>query len=103
MDTYPMMLYKAGGFEQIHGGLFATLTVDDVAAHEAAIADGWMLTTTEATEAAAADAEAAKNADQAAIQARVELEAQATELGLKFDGRTSDKKLRDLIAASREE
>jgi hypothetical protein len=33
---------------------------------------------------------------------REALEAKATEIGIKFDGRTSDKKLRDLIAATLE-
>ena len=111
-NEFPKMLFRAGGAEPMHGGHFSTLIVNDEAEEGAALADGWFLTTTEATEAdaaakakALADAEAATAAaaqaatDASAQPTRAELEQKATELGLTFDGRTSDRKLRDLIAA----
>jgi len=51
-----------------------------------------------ATEAAAkAAAEAGATADSNQQPTREELEAKATELGLKFDGRTTDRKLSEAI------
>lgn len=112
-NEFPKMLYRPGGSEPIHGGHFGSLIVNDEAEEGAALADGWFLTTDEAAQAdaaakakALADAEAATvSAAQALVDAnaqptRAELEQKATELGLPFDGRTSDRKLRDLIAAA---
>jgi hypothetical protein len=108
------MLYKCPGPHDIHGGHFDYTIVEDDQV-EAAQADGWKLTTPEAKQAhldrlAAQEAErraqeeaAQAAADAASMPTRAELEQKATELGLKFDGRTSDKKLRDLIAATLEE
>ena len=94
MDMFPRMLYKAGGPEICHGGRFSTLIVADQDEQDTAVADGWALTTTEAT--ALKDAPAAPAdpipADNAA-PTRDELEAKARELGIAFDGRTSDAKL----------
>lgn len=102
MEEFPRMLYRAPGTEAMHGGMFATLIVADAEAQDAAIAEGWALTTTEA-KAAQVEREAPKATAEDAPPTRAELEQKATELGLKFDGRTSDKKLRDLIAATLED
>jgi len=112
MDEFPRMLYRAPGAEPIHGSMLATLIVPDADAQAAALADGWSLTTDEAKQIyadaqAAAAAKAAADALAAvtnpdAPPTRAELEQKAAELGLKFDGRTSDRKLRDLIAATLE-
>lgn len=112
-NTYPLMMYRAGGSEPIHGGHFATLIVGNADEQAAAIGDGWFLTTDEAAEAdkqakakVLAEAEARSiAAAQALVDAnaqptRAELEQKATELGLPFDGRTSERKLRDMIAAA---
>jgi hypothetical protein len=99
----PTMFYKAPGPYDIHGGHFdyTIIDADEDGAVEQALADGWFATTTEAKEARAEASlrEAALNAPAT----RAELEAKATELGIKFTDRTSDKKLGDLIAANLEE
>ena len=59
------------------------------------LAAGWFLTTPEAKAAHEAPAEPKEDSKPT----REELEQKATELGLKFDGRTSDRKLSDLIDA----
>lgn len=96
-NDFPRMLYKADGSEAIHGGHFQTIIVEDEEALDAAKADGWHMTTPEAL---AADTE---EAESNAPATRAELEAKATELGIKFDGRSSDKKLADMIAAQLED
>ena len=107
MDEFPRMLYLTPGPEPMHGGMFSTLIVGDADEQADALARGWALTTPDAL-ALKAEADArAKAPDQApaddAPPTRAELEQKAAELGLKFDGRTSDKKLRDLIAATLED
>lgn len=77
------MLYKAPGPHEIHGGKFDYIIVDEDGI-KAAQKDGWCLTTDEAAGGAS--------------PTREELEAKATELGIKFDGRTGDNKLGELIA-----
>lgn len=98
------MMYKAPGPHEIHGGHFdyTIVDADEEGAIEAAKADGWFETTDEA-KAAADEAKAKREAELNAPPSREELEAKAKELGIKFDGKTSDKKLADLIAASLEE
>lgn len=125
---FPHMLYRFPATRPdaapLQDGLYDTSVVDDAEGFEAGIADGWFPTPGEARAAgdliaaqkakdAAAAAEAKKLEDAQALVAaaaaekapatREELEAKATELGIKFDGRTSDKKLGDLIAAQLEE
>jgi hypothetical protein len=112
-NDFPRMLYRAGGVEQIHDGRFSTLIVADEQALNAALADGWFLTTPEAVAAdeavkqlaatAAAEKAAAEIATlKAAPPTRPEMEQKATELGVKFDGRTSDRKLLAMIEAALE-
>jgi len=110
------MLYKHPGKFDIHGGKFDYIIVDadTDGAMDAALADGWSLTTPDAkavhdaaiaAEAAAKEAEAerlasAALADIAKPPTREEMEQMAKSLSLPFDGRTSDKKLLSLIAAA---
>lgn len=44
------MLYKAGGVEKMHGGLFTTIIIDEAekGALDKALKDGWAMTTDEA-------------------------------------------------------
>ena len=84
MDQFPQMLYKAGGPEEIHGGQFSTLIVGDAGALEVALASGWHETTAQAVAPAEPDEGA---------PTRAELEQKAAELGIKIDGRWSDKRL----------
>lgn len=87
------MLYKFPGPHEIHGGRFDYTVVPDEQI-EQALAEGWHLT----TDAAKAAEEAPQ--EESAAPTRAELEAKATELGIKFDGRTSDKTLGEKIAAA---
>lgn len=110
MDEYPRMLYRVApagpGSEPAHGGHFALLTVEDFDSLSVAINDGWHVTTSEAVDAdarakAAADAAAlADISDENAPPTRAELAQKAAEMGIKVDGRWSDRKLRDVIAAA---
>ncbi len=94
------MLYKFPGDTEINGKSFDYTIVEDDKV-EQAIAEGWHLTTGDALDASTAEklGDMRAAADDNAPPTRAELEAKAQELGIKFDGRTSDKKLGDLIAA----
>lgn len=94
---YPKMLYMAGGSEEIHGGKFATTIVHDASEEDAALADGWHRTTTEAADADKA-APAAGGQDDDAPPTRDELKAKAAELGLEYPGNISNAKLAELVA-----
>lgn len=98
MDQFPKMLYKSGGSEELHGGNFHTFIAQDEQDEAAALADGWHLSTPEAV--ASVSKAATPEVDDEAPPTREELEAKATELGIEFDGRTSNKKLGEKIAAA---
>lgn len=65
---------------------------------EEALADGWSLSVPEAKQAHDAALAAKGDSEDNAPPTREELEAKAKEMGLKFDGRTSDEKLAAKIA-----
>lgn len=94
MNDFPRMIYKAGGTEEIHGGKFSTHIVHDASELDAALAGGWSLTTTEATEAGS------ETPSDDAPATRTELEAKATELGIEFSPRIGDAKLAERIDAA---
>lgn len=99
MPTPQTMLYKAPGPHQFADGDFDYIVVDDDKIEET-LAQGWFLTTGEAQAALKAQrspAPAPAPADTAP-PTRAELEQKAKELGIEFDGRTSDKKLGERIA-----
>lgn len=89
------MLFKAPGPHFCDGSMvdYVVVPLDMV---DATVALGWFLTMPEALAAAEKAAKPEPDdevpADDAPVT-RAELEAKATELGLKFDGRTSDAKL----------
>lgn len=89
------MLYRCPGSHDIHGGKFDYVIVSDDDVKQA-IADGWFLTTPEA-KAAYEDAITPKV--HSGKPTRDELEQKATELGIPFSAKVSDKKLGDLIEA----
>lgn len=64
-NDFPLMLYRGGGTQDIHGGKFHTLIVADKAERDAALASGWFLTTPEARDAHEAQ-QAAEQAAEAA-------------------------------------
>lgn len=122
-NDYPRMLYKFPGNEPMHGGLFATKIVADEDEQDAALADGWNLSTPEAKEAHAkaqkpAAVEVKQEAAQEPIQTaaaappaaedhgaehaaeRTELKAKAAALGLVYPRNVTNEKLAELIAAA---
>lgn len=107
MVEFPFMLFKAPGPEQIHGGNFSTVIANNQEQYDTFKAEGWHDSTPEAKQAfESAQAEQARGnepADDNAPATREELEQKATELGISFSARTSDRKLRDLISATLEE
>jgi len=82
------MLFKVGTQWQLESGRYDLLTVHTEADYREALAAGWF-----------DDQYKAKDALEDAPPTRAELEQRARQLGIKFDGRTSDKKLADLIEA----
>ena len=105
MADFSEIVYRGQGLHQRKGGGFSTLGVNSPEALEKALADGWYRTLPEANEAhdkpksvqSAAPASASVPQDDAP-PTRAELEQKAKELGVKFDGRTSDRKLGEAIA-----
>lgn len=94
---FPRIVYRAGGEWLLESGAYSVRQVADADELAAAQAEGWHL-----------DQYAAKAADEALVDqvpaddtppTRAELEAKATELGIKWDGRWGDKRLSDAIAA----
>lgn len=77
---------------RLQDGAYDTLIVDEEeeGALDAVVSQGWFLSPTEAR--AAHEGKQDETVSDAPAT-REELEAKATELNLKFDGRTSDKKL----------
>ena len=99
MSDFPRMIYRAGGTEEIHGGRFETRIVHDIDEQDAALLDGWSLTTDAAREAARPAAEPAPAIlDDNAPPTRAELEQKAVELGIEFSPRIGDAKLAERIA-----
>jgi hypothetical protein len=104
-NDFPRMVYQAGGTGEIHGGRFATHIVNDQDELDAALADGWHLSTPEAKAAAEKLSSGGAGANQAnpddnAPPTRDELKAKATDLGLTFAGNISTEKLAALVDAA---
>ena len=101
----PTMVLKYPGKHQFQDGSYDYQIVDESDV-DAALAEGWFRTKEEAKQAYKAPTPVAELVkDMAALAdnidappTRAELEQKAKELGLKFDGRTTDKKLAALIA-----
>lgn len=94
---FPRLVYKSPTTHQL---------VEDEEQFDAALAEGWFSTVPEAIKGVADKpvdtTKADDSVDDSAAPTRDELEAKATELGIKFDKRTSDKKLGDQISAALE-
>jgi hypothetical protein len=108
MDMFPKMLYRFPAQSRdsvaLQDGTYDVLQVVSEGEEADAVADGWFEAPAEAKAAFAEKLVATEAAAKAAALAasnqeptREELEAKAAELGLKFDGRTSDKKLSEAI------
>lgn len=98
---FPKMMYRAGGDEEIHGAKLRTLVVNDQDEQDAALADGWHLTTPKAIEADRAvrsgQNDHSLDVDDDTPPTRDEMKAKAAELGLTFAHNISNVKLAELI------
>lgn len=99
---FPRIVFKCPGDLPRQGGTFKVLQVADDVAHADAVAKGWFSSLPEAIEShdnpkpvAVVDVAAYVEVEQ---ESRESLESRAKEIGIKFDGRTSDAKLSRLIA-----
>ena len=85
---YPRLVYKCPGKHHCHGGTYSYQSVECGAELKAALANGWY--------ESIPDALIGKPIDEPVDDSpptRAELEQKATELGIKIDGRWSDKRL----------
>lgn len=88
---FPTIVYKCPGNHQCHGGTYDLLGIADDVELSMALHNGWFKSLPEAVSGEAEDP-----ADSAP-PTRKELEDKASELGLKFDGRTTDRRLIEMI------
>lgn len=98
---FPRLVYKDGGPHQRKGGTFDYRQVCDEQQMDAALDDGWhgsLPAALEANEKPTATP-AARALDNSRRPTREELEQKATELGIPFGPRVSDRKLGESIAA----
>lgn len=93
-QRFPTIVYKTPGPHACTGSTYAYRGVADDAELDAALSGGWFKTLPEAI---AGDHE--EPVDNSALT-RAELEAKATDLGIKFDGRTTDKILSGKIESA---
>ncbi len=89
--SFPTIVYKCPGDHHRAGGTYAYRGVSEQPQLDAALSDGWFLTLPEAIAG-----KAEESIDDSA-PTREELSLKAVELGIKFDGRTTDKALADKI------
>lgn len=102
---FPTFVYKPGGPGKLKNKRYSYRAVEDEAERQLMLKDGWMATREEACGFAAPveqlveekAVEVQEEPKDDAPPTREELEQMAKELGIKFDGRTSDKKLIALI------
>ena len=85
---FPRSLFKSPGDQWVGGGSFAIEHVEDLAQYHAAKKAGWFDSVPEALDAwkLGKTAEPEDNSPPT----RAEMEQRAKELGIKFDGRTTD-------------
>lgn len=98
---FPTVVYKSPGAHQCQGSTYSYKGAADDAELAALLESGWFRTLPEALAGKPAD-DAAEEPDDESAPTRAELEAMATELGIKFDGRTTDAGLLKKINADLE-
>jgi len=92
------MVYKVPGKHVRPHGTYDFAGVNNAEELEAKLKEGWFSSLQEAIDSKeTAPVAEAKESDDIAPPTRQELEEKATELGIKFDGRFSDKKIAQLI------
>ena len=101
---FPTFVYKPKGPGKFKGKRYSYRAVEDEAERQLMLREGWMATREEACGFAPPAPVAAPVVESVVAEVvedapptREELEQMAKELGVKFDGRTSDKKLLALI------
>ena len=105
MTDFPTILYKTPGpHKKPRGGTYKTTGAADKAEFDELLKKGWFPSYEEAAAGKIIEAaEAFEDAvDEVSAPTRDELETKAKELGVSFNGRTSDKKLAERIAAALE-
>lgn len=99
MSDFPTIVYKTPGPYSGNGFTYATLGVKDADALKSALAAGWHRTLPEAAAPKAKPVVVAPVVpDDDAPPTRAELEVKASDLGIRFDGRTPDATLARKIA-----
>ena len=99
MIEFPALVYKDKGKYDRKGGTYDFTGVQNAEELASRLANGWFLSLEEAINpvVAAPVKQEVIIPDDSAAPTRVELETKATELGIKFDGRYSDKRISQLI------
>lgn len=98
---FPTLVYKSPGNHRFRNGkTYRYISVANEDALNRAISDGWNLSKEDAINGK--PAELPDEVIDNAPPTREEMEAKARELGVKFDGRTSDRKLLLLITTALE-
>lgn len=102
--SFPTIVYKCPGSHQCRGSSYSYKSAADESALAGLLAAGWFRTLPEAMagESVQIEDEDAGDQDDNAPPTRAELEAMAAELGIKFDGRTTDAGLLKKINAELE-
>lgn len=95
MLIFPTLVYQCPGIHQCAGGTYGYRQVKNPKELADAFDAGWFATLPEAIDGKHAQAESL--APDESAPTREELERKAGELGIKFDGRTGDKRLTALI------
>lgn len=99
--TYPTLMYRCPGPHFAHDGqTYDYVQVADEPALIERLKGGWSVTLLEAVAVVTCKDEEADEPDEEAEFTRDELENMASELGVKFDGRTSDAGLLKKVQAA---
>jgi creatinine amidohydrolase/Fe(II)-dependent formamide hydrolase-like protein len=101
MTEFPTILYRTPGrHQQPRGATYDYKAATDQETFDGLITKGWSPSYEDAVAATAKAVE--KPIDEVSAPTRQELESKASELGVSYDGRTSDKKLAERIAEALE-
>lgn len=94
--NFPRLVYKGTGQHSRKGGTYSYCSAENEKQFAELLADGWFETLPKAIDDNDNPKEEKEQEDNYA-PTREELEEKAKELGIKFDGRTGDKKLLAMI------
>ena len=97
MIEFPRLVYRAEGKYIRPRGTYDFTGVSTQEEYDQKLAEGWFDSIEDALAPKPVEAPSDPVLDDNAPPTRAELEAKATELGIKFDGRYSDKKIAQMI------